>query len=75
MNKDKFKSIALGIESYKKLQVLSQYRFELPVSLSKVVSFLVGKAYEAFEEARIQREADESWELIKNWEPEVLHMQ
>ena len=73
MNKDKFKSIALGVGSYEKLLILSKYRFEMPVSMSKVVSFLIGKAYDAFEAARIQREAEESWALIKDWEPQLLH--
>ena len=69
MNKDKFKSIALGVGSYEKLLVLSKYRFEMPISMSKVVSFLIGKAYDAFENARIEKEAEETWDLIKNWEP------
>lgn len=73
MNKDKFKSLALTKECYDQLQVLSKYRFELPISMSRVVSFFIGKAYDAFEAARIQREAEESWALIKDWEPQLLH--
>jgi hypothetical protein len=41
--------------------------------MSKVVSFLIGKAYDAFENARIEKEAEESWALIKDWEPQLLH--
>ena len=73
IDKNKFKSLALTKDCYDKLKVLSQHRFELPISMSRVVSFFIGKAYDSFEEARIQQEAEESWALVKDWEPKLLH--
>ena len=64
-----FKSIALSIESYTKLKHLAQYRFEMPQSMAKVVAFLVSKAYEAFEQSENEKHAEETWELVKDFEP------
>tara|TARA_R100001086_G_scaffold104908_1_gene52699 strand:+ start:69 stop:278 length:210 start_codon:yes stop_codon:yes gene_type:complete len=64
-----FKSIALSVESYTKLKHLAQYRFEMPQSMAKVVAFLVSKAYEAFEQSENEKHAEETWELVKDFEP------
>jgi len=64
-----FKSIALSVESYTRLKHLAQYRFEMPQSMAKVVAFLVNKAYEAFEQSENEKHAEETWELVKDFEP------
>ena len=69
MNIHNFKSIALNIDSYTKLKHLAQYRFEMPQSMAKVVAFLLAKAYEAFEQAEHEKHAEETWELVKDFEP------
>ena len=41
----------------------------MPQSMAKVVAFLVSKAYEAFEQAEHEKHAEETWELVKDFEP------
>tara|TARA_R110000772_G_scaffold29789_2_gene74256 strand:+ start:1179 stop:1352 length:174 start_codon:yes stop_codon:yes gene_type:complete len=48
MDTDKFKSIAIPIEAYKKLMEMSDKRFEMPQSLAKTASFFIGEAYKEF---------------------------
>jgi len=76
MNKDKFKSVALSLDCYNKLQELSLNRFEMPVSMASVVCFFIDKAYTSFknlvqlaEQAAIEKYAEKEYELIKDWEP------
>jgi hypothetical protein len=76
MNIDKFKSIALSLDCYNKLQELSLSRFEMPVSMACVVRFFIDKAYTSFiesvqatEKALNEKYAEECWELIKDFEP------
>ena len=76
MNKDKFKSVAISLDCYKKLQELSLNRFEMPISMASVVCFFINKAYASFiksvqtaEEALNEKYAEECWQLIKDWEP------
>ena len=76
MNKDKFKSVALSLDCYNKLQELSLNRFEMPVSMASVVCFFIDKPYTSFknlvqlaEQAAIEKYAEKEYELIKDWEP------
>ena len=48
MNVDKFKSVAINIKTYKKLEELSKNKFELPISMSKTVEFFIQKGHEDF---------------------------
>ena len=48
MDSDKFKSVAINIDSYKKLRELADKRFELPISLSKTTEFLIKKSYDEY---------------------------
>ena len=50
MDTDKYKSIALNMETYKKLRVLSDEQFEMPQSLAKTASYFVDKAFVTFTE-------------------------
>lgn len=78
MNIEKFKSVALNIDCYNKLQELSLKRFEMPVSRASVVCFFIDKAYTSFknsnsvEQAAIEKYAEKEYELIKDWEPNKL---
>jgi hypothetical protein len=69
MNIDNFKSIALSIDSYTKLKHLAEYRFEMPQSMAKVAAFFIGKAYDSFEQAENEKHAEETWELVKDFNP------
>ena len=76
MNKDKFKSVALSLDCYNKLQELSLNRFEMPISMASVVCFFIDKAYASFiksvqaaEDALNEKYAEECWELVKDFEP------
>jgi len=76
MNIEKFKSVAISMDCYNKLQELSLKRFEMPISMASVVCFFIDKAYASFiksvqaaEEALNEKYAEECWELIKDWEP------
>ena len=46
MNTDLFKSIALNIDTYKKLREMADKKFEMPQSLAKSASYFILKAYE-----------------------------
>ena len=68
MNKDKFKSVALSLDCYNKLQELSLNRFEMPVSMASVVCFFINKAYTSFknsvqstEQAAIEKYAEKEY--------------
>lgn len=50
MDSEKFKSVAINIDSYKKLRELADKRFELPISLSKTTEFLINKSHEDYKE-------------------------
>jgi hypothetical protein len=45
MDPDKFKSIAINIETYKKIEELAAKRFELPISMSKTIEFFIKEAH------------------------------
>ena len=46
MNTDLFKSIALNMDTYKKLREMADKKFEMPQSLAKSASYFIQKAYE-----------------------------
>ena len=50
MNPDKFKSVAINIQTYKLLEELSQYKFELPISMSKTVEFYIQRGHKEYKE-------------------------
>ena len=48
MNTDLFKSIALNMDTYKKLREMADKKFEMPQSLAKTASYFILKAYENY---------------------------
>jgi len=46
MDPDKFKSVAINIDTYKKIEELASKRFELPISLSKTIEFFIKDAHQ-----------------------------
>jgi hypothetical protein len=48
MNTDLFKSIALNMDTYKKLREMADRKFEMPQSLAKTASYFIIKAYENY---------------------------
>ena len=48
MDTDKFKSIALNMETYKKLREMSDKKFEMPQSMAKTASYFIQKGFEDF---------------------------
>jgi len=50
MNPDKFKSVAINIQTYKLLEELSQKKFELPISMSKTVEFFIQRGHKDYKE-------------------------
>ena len=50
MNPDKFKSVAINIQTYKLLEELSQKKFELPISMSKTVEFYIQRGHKDYQE-------------------------
>ena len=48
MDTEKYKSIALSMETYKKLRVLSDEQFEMPQSLAKTASYFIANAFVTF---------------------------
>ena len=46
MNTDLFKSIALNMDTYKKLREMADKKFEMPQSLAKSASYFIQTAYE-----------------------------
>ena len=55
MDISKYKSIALSIDTYRKLRELSDKFFEMPQSLAKTASFLVIKAHKDFKDGKSPR--------------------
>jgi|TARA_R110002012_G_scaffold151802_1_gene311772 hypothetical protein len=54
MDTDKFKSIALNMETYKKLREMSDKKFEMPQSMAKTASFFIDQAFEGFKKKQIE---------------------
>ena len=50
MHPDKFKSVAINIQTYKLLEELSQKKFELPISMSKTVEFYIQRGHKDYKE-------------------------
>ena len=48
MNTDLFKSIALNMDTYKKLREMADKKFEMTQSLAKTASYFIIKAYENY---------------------------
>ena len=48
MNTDKFKSVSLSIETYKKVRELADNCFPMPISLAMTTNYIVNKAYDAW---------------------------
>ena len=48
MDTDRFKSIALNMDTYKKLRELSDLQFEMPQSLAKTASYYIQQAHKDF---------------------------
>ena len=48
MDTEKYKSIALNMDTYKKLRVLSDEQFEMPQSLAKTASYFIDNAFVNF---------------------------
>lgn len=46
MDADKFKSVAINIDTYKRIEELAAKRFELPISLSKTIEFFIKEAHQ-----------------------------
>ena len=52
MDTDKYKSIALSMDTYKKLRTLSGEQFEMPQSLAKTASYFINAAYSTHSESK-----------------------
>ena len=50
MDTDKFKSIALNMDSYNKLRELSDKNFEMPQSMAKTCAYYIQLAHKDFSE-------------------------
>ena len=50
MDTDRFKSIALNMETYNKLRELSDKQFEMPQSMAKTASYYIVQAHKNFTE-------------------------
>jgi len=50
LNPDKFKSVAINIQTYKLLEELSQKKFELPISMSKTVEFFIQRGHKDYKD-------------------------
>ena len=61
MDTDKFKSIALNMDTYNKLRELSDKQFEMPQSMAKVVAFLINQAFMIFKKPT-ESEVDVEWD-------------
>ena len=48
MDTDRFKSIALSMDTYKKLRELADKNFEMPMSLARTASYYIIKAHKSF---------------------------
>ncbi len=52
MDTSRFKSIALSMETYKKLREMSDNKFEMPQSMAKTASFFIEQAFIDFDNAK-----------------------
>ena len=50
MDTDRFKSIALSMDTYLKLRELSDKQFEMPQSMAKTASYYILQAHKEFSE-------------------------
>ena len=50
MDTDKFKSIAISMPTYTKLQEMAKNKFDAPVSMAKITEMAINKSYEKFVE-------------------------
>ena len=50
MDTDKFKSIALNMDTYQKLRELSDKQFEMPQSMAKTAAYYIQQAHRDFSE-------------------------
>ena len=48
MDADKFKSVAINNKNYKLLEELAHKKFELPISISKAMEFIIKKGHQEF---------------------------
>ena len=48
MDIDRFKSIALRIETYKKLRELADNCFPMPLSMAMTTTYIINKAYDTW---------------------------
>tara|TARA_R110002020_G_scaffold2067_1_gene9481 strand:+ start:2667 stop:2849 length:183 start_codon:yes stop_codon:yes gene_type:complete len=54
MDTDKFKSIALNMETYKQLREMSDKKFEMPQSMAKTAAFFINQAFKGFKKEQIE---------------------
>ena len=52
MDTDRFKSIALSMDTYTKLRELSDKNFEMPQSMAKTASYYILQAHKTFSETK-----------------------
>lgn len=52
MDTDKYKSIALSMDTYNKLRTLSDEQFEMPQSLAKTASYFINAAFSTYSESK-----------------------
>ena len=58
MDTEKYKSIALNMETYKKLRTMSDSKFEMPQSMAKTASYFIDQAFVEFDkEKNVKRKA------------------
>ena len=58
MDTEKYKSIALNMDTYKKLREMSDTKFEMPQSMAKTASFFIDQAFVDFnKEKNVKRKA------------------
>ena len=58
MDTEKYKSIALNMDTYKKLRTMSDSKFEMPQSMAKTASFFIDQAFVEFDkEKNVKRKA------------------
>jgi|TARA_R110002051_G_C8363038_1_gene442222 hypothetical protein len=58
MDTEKYKSIALNMDTYKKLRTMSDSKFEMPQSMAKTASYFIDQAFVEFDkEKNVKRKA------------------
>ena len=58
MDTEKYKSIALNMDTYKKLRTMSDSNFEMPQSMAKTASYFIDQAFVEFDkEKNVKRKA------------------